>query len=137
MIERSFIDTNILIYTDDRNATGKRERALELIQDLRTSRRGVVSTQVLQEYYVAATGKLAVKPETARRKTEIFSHLDVVQITAAEILEAIDLHRLHQLSFWDALVIHAAKISSCTILYTEDLATDAVISGIQLKNPFI
>lgn len=137
MNDLSFIDTNVLVYTDDADAPDKQERALALIAGLRAGGRGVLSTQVLQEYFVAATRKLQVPVETAKRKTELFGHFDVVQITPADILSAIDLHRLHALSFWDALIVHAARSAKCRVLYTEDLAHDAVIDGVRIKNPFL
>jgi predicted nucleic acid-binding protein len=96
-----------------------------------------VSSQILQEYFVAVTRKLGVAPETARRKVEIFSRLDLVLIGLEDILSAIDIHRLHQLSFWDALLVRAAIIARCAVLFTEDLQAGRKIGGVEIVNPFL
>ncbi len=80
MNEKSFLDTNVLIYTDDQDSPAKQTRALELFANLRRSNQGVISTQVLQEYFVTATRKLKVSSSVARRKVELFSYLPLMQI---------------------------------------------------------
>lgn len=137
MSVRSFIDTNILVYTDDHDSPEKQSKALELFEKMRLAGTGVVSTQVLQEYFAAATRKLGVSAEIARRKVELFAHLDLMIIDLPDVLAAIDLHRLHQFSIWDALIIRAAKQTNCSILYTEDLQHGQKINGLKLINPFI
>jgi predicted nucleic acid-binding protein len=132
---RSFFDSNILVYTDDHDAPKKQTAALNLVEEARLQRSGVISTQVLQEYF-ATTRKLKVRPEIARRKVEIFARLDVVQVDLDLILCAIDLHRLHALSFWDALIVRAALANGCTVLYSEDLQTGQRLNGLQIVNPF-
>lgn len=136
MTARSFLDTNILVYTDDQDEPEKRALALEIVKRCRRDRTGVVSSQVLQEYFVATTRKLGVPPETARRKVELFSRLDLVLIGLEDILAAIDLHRLYQLSFWDALLIRAAICARCAVLVTEDLQHGQKIAGVEVLNPF-
>ncbi len=103
MSARSFFDTNVLIYTDDHDSPEKRERALDLLEVACRGVTGVVSTQVLQEYFVAATRKLGVSASIARRKVELLTRLDTVLVDVSDVLAAVDLHRLHELSFWDAL----------------------------------
>ena len=137
MPARSFIDTNILIYTDDHDSPSKQERSLELIESARLSGNGVVSTQVLQEYFVTATRKLGVDPRIARRKVELFSHLNLVEVKPETILGAVDLHQLHQLSFWDSLIVRAALDSGCSELLTEDLSHQQQLDGLQIVNPFL
>lgn len=136
MTVRSFFDTNVLAYTDDADAPAKRDRALALLADHRRERRGVISTQVLQEYFVVATKKLQVEPQLARRKVELFGRLEVVGIGLDDITAAIDLVRLHQVSFWDALIIRAAKAAGCARLYSEDLQPGWRIEGLTVANPF-
>jgi predicted nucleic acid-binding protein len=133
---RSFFDSNTLVYTDDVTDGRRQRRALELIAEARRRGTGVVSTQVLQEYFVAATRKLGVAATTARRKVELFARLQVVLIDVADMLAAIDLHRLHQFSFWDALVIRAAQHSGCAVLYTEDMQHGRRIDGLTIVDPF-
>src|SRR2546425_757270 len=101
MSERSFFDTNVLLYADDAGAPAKKSRAIELYSRCRASGSGVVSTQVLQEYFAAATRKLGVPAELARRRIELFARFDLVLIRLEDVLAAIDLHRLHAISFWD------------------------------------
>lgn len=136
MSGRSFFDSNLLIYTDDHDNPEKQDTALKLVERIRVSRRGVISTQVLQEYFVTAVRKMGVPAALARRKVEIFSRFDLVRIDLDDILAAIDLHRLHQISFWDSLIIRAALRSGCSILYSEDLQTGRRIEGLEIVNPF-
>jgi predicted nucleic acid-binding protein len=136
MPARSFLDTNVLVYTDDRDAPAKRARALELYAECRRTGTGVVSTQVLQEYFVASTRKLGVAADIARRKTELLGRLHVVTLRLEDILGAADLHRLHGLSFWDALIIRAALVAGCSRLYSEDLHPGWRLDGLEVVNPF-
>lgn len=136
MVERSFFDANVLVYTDDHDAPHKRARALGLIHEHRLRSRAVTSTQVLQEYFVAVTRKLAVPAQIARRKVEIFARFQLVMVDLELILTAIDLHRLVRLSFWDALVVRAAQKSGCSVLYTEDLQGGQRLDGLRVVNPF-
>ena len=136
MPARSFFDTNVLIYADDKAAPAKQRRALDLIIEHRRARTGVVSLQVLQEYFVTVTRKLHVDSSIARRKVELLSEFDVASPEVADILAAIDLHRLHGFSFWDALVMRAAKQAGCTVLLSEDMQDGREIDGLQIVNPF-
>jgi predicted nucleic acid-binding protein len=133
---RSFFDTNVLIYADDKAAVAKRRRALELLAEHRRARTGVVSMQVLQEYFVTVTRKLRVDPAVARRKVELLAEFDVAAPEVDDILAAIDLHRLHGFSFWDALVVCAAKQAGCGVLYSEDMQDAREIEGVRIVNPF-
>ncbi len=137
MSARSFFDTNILIYTDDHDSPAKQRRALDLVAQARRAKSGVVSTQVLSEYFVTATRKLGVPAEVARRKVELFAHFDLVVLALPDVLNAIDLHRLHALSFWDGLIVRAATQARCTVLYTEDLQHGRDLDGLKIVNPFV
>jgi predicted nucleic acid-binding protein len=134
---RTFLDSNILLYCDDLAYPEKQARALHLIVEHRNRRTGVVSLQVLQEYFVNATRKLGVDPGLARRKVEAYSGFHVVEPTTADILAAIDLHRLRGFSYWDSLVVHCAKQSGCRELLTEDMQHGQVIDGVRIVNPFL
>ena len=136
MRARSFFDTNVLVYADDKAAPAKQRRALDLIAEHRRARTGVVSLQVLQEYFVTVTRKLHLDPGIARRKVELIAEFDVASPEVADILAAIDLHRLHGVSFWDALVLRAAKQGGCSILLSEDMQGNREIDGVQIVNPF-
>lgn len=136
MSARSFLDTNILVYTDDKAAPSKQRLALELVAAHRRAGTGVVSLQVLQEYFVTVTRKLHVDPPVARRKVELLAEFDVAAPEVSDILAAIDLHRLHGLSFWDALVLRSAKQTGCSVLLTEDMQDTQEIDGVRIVNPF-
>lgn len=133
---RRFLDTNVLVYADDHDAGAKRARARDLLADALASGEGVLSTQVLQEFFAAATRKLHVDPAVARRKIEILAEMDVVILDRDLILGAIDLHRLHSLAFWDALILRAAAVAGCGVLLSEDLQHGQVIDGVRIENPF-
>jgi len=137
MSARSFFDTNVLVYADDKAAPAKQRRALELVAEHRRAGTGVVSLQVLQEYFVTVTRKLQVDARIARRKVELLAEFDVVSPELADILAAIDLHRLHGLSFWDALVVRSAKQAGCSVLLTEDFQHGREMEGFRIVNPFV
>jgi predicted nucleic acid-binding protein len=136
MPARSFFDTNVLVYADDKDAPAKQRKALELLAEHRRARTGVVSLPVLQEYFVTVTRRLHVDAEVARRKVELLAEFDVAATEVADILAAIDLHRLHGFSFWDALILRAAKQAGCSVLFTEDMQGAREIDGMRILNPF-
>ena len=136
MSDRSFFDTNVLLYADDESAPAKQRRARDLVAEHRRARTGVISLQVLQEYFVNVTRKLHVDPSTARRKVELLAEFDVAAPVIADILAAVDLHRLHGFSFWDALVLRSAKQSGCRVLFSEDFQHGREIDGVTVVNPF-
>jgi predicted nucleic acid-binding protein len=136
MTVRSFFDTNILVYADDKFAPSKQKRAIDLVAQHRRAGTGVVSMQVLQEYFVTVTRKLRVDAKIARRKVELLAEFDVAAPDVADILAAVDLHRLHGFSFWDGLIIRSAKQAGCSVLLTEDLQDTREIDGIRIINPF-
>lgn len=132
----AFVDTNILVYADDRANPVKRERSQELIREILRERTGWLSLQVLQEYFAVVTRKLGIDAETARRRVELYSRLDVAILGPVDILGAIDLHRLYRFSIWDALILRAALISGCRKLYSEDLQAGFRIENLEIVNPF-
>jgi predicted nucleic acid-binding protein len=136
MPARSFFDTNVLIYADDKANLAKQRRAVDLVAEHRRARTGVVSLQVLQEYFVTATRKLRLEAAIARRKVEILAEFDVAAPDVSDILAAIDLHRLRGFSFWDALVVRSAKQSGCSVLFSEDMQHAREIDGLRIVNPF-
>ena len=132
----AFFDTNVLLYADDAAFPDKKQRAIALFVDHFRTGTAVLSLQVLQEYFVAATRKLGLAPETAQRKVELLAQAHIVRFEAGDVLAAIELHRLSRMSFWDALIVHAARTARATVLYTEDLQTGAFIGGVRIENPF-
>ncbi|HET6303379.1 MAG TPA: PIN domain-containing protein [Myxococcota bacterium] len=136
MSARSFLDTNILVYADDGDSPEKQKRAIEVTLEQRAAGTGVLSLQVLQEYFAITTRKLGTDPDVARRKVEVLALFEVVTPTLDDLLAAIDLHRHHRISFWDALIVRAAQRSACAVLLTEDLQDGRVFDGVKVVNPF-
>lgn len=136
MSASSFLDSNVLIYTDDHDAPRKQSMALSMVDTGLANRDTFVSTQVLAEYFSAATKKLGVPADAAGAKVAIFAKLQVVELSAADVLAAIDLHRLHHVSVWDALVIRSARKAGCSTLWTEDLQDGRTFDGLTVRNPF-
>jgi predicted nucleic acid-binding protein len=134
---RAFLDTNVLVYSDDPRDPAKQVAALNLIKVHLRQRTGAVSPQVLQEYFTSATGKLKLSADLAKRRVEVFAKLHVAEPTVNDILAAIDLHRLHTFSFWDALVLRMAKQSGCRVVLSEDMQHDREIDGLRIVNPFL
>ncbi len=132
----AFFDTNVLVYADDAAFPEKQRTAASLIAERYRDGTAVISTQVMQEYYNAATKKLHLEPEFAVRRLRFFARMQVVNATPQLILEATDIHRLNRISFWDAMIVQSAKVSGCTTLYSEDLNAGQSISGVQIINPF-
>lgn len=131
-----FVDTDVLVYADDARDAVKQQKAKDLLRRVVRERNGKLSLQVLQEFFAAATQKLGLTAVDARRRVEVFSHLDIVRLDVDDVLAAIDLHRLHELSIWDALVVRAALLSGCRTLYTEDLQDGRRFESLQVVNPF-
>jgi predicted nucleic acid-binding protein len=138
-VGKIFVDTNVLIYAYDVSAGSKHVRAAELVTELWKSRSGLVSTQVLQEFYVTVTRKIArpLESSSARQIVADLSRWEVVTIEPKTILAAIDLQRDHLLSFWDAMVVTTAANGSAEMLFTEDLNHGQVINGVTVRNPFL
>lgn len=136
MTVRSFVDTNVLFYAEDEDAGSKRDRARELVQELTASGDAVLSLQVLREFFAAACSKLGLEAAETKRRLETYARLEVVRLNLEDLLAAVDLHRLHQFSIWDALIVRAALISRCRVLYSEDLQHGRRIDGLEVRNPF-
>jgi predicted nucleic acid-binding protein len=135
---RSFLDTNVLVYAVDEDVPRKKEAADRLIEEEALAGRAILSTQVLQEFYVVSTRRLKrpLSPERAERAVRALATLPVVPIDPRIILAAIA--RVHRMtvSFWDALIIDAAIAGGATTLYSEDLQDGLEIDGLTIRNPF-
>ena len=137
MSDKSFVDTNILMYAHDRTTGVKHERAKALIEKLWDSGGGVLSTQVLQELCINLRRKSSrpVSIEETRRLIQDYSSWDVVVNTAESVLQALSIELRYKISFWDALILHAAGISGATVLYSEDLAAGQTYGAVRVVNP--
>jgi predicted nucleic acid-binding protein len=135
---KMFVDTNILIYAFDVSAGEKHQVASHILTDLWNSGLGVLSTQVLQEFYINVVQKIQ-KPIDQKIAQEIIRDLlkwHVVVNNGDSILDAIDISEKHGYSFWDSLVIEAALTGGVSVLLSEDLQHGQAISGVTIRNPF-
>jgi predicted nucleic acid-binding protein len=136
--DKTFVDTNVLVYAYDTSAGLKRLKAQETIAGLWETGLGVVSTQVLQEFFVTVTRKIpkAVDVAAARDIVNDLLTWEIVMVDGSMILKAIDLQRDHGYPFWDSLIIAAADNAGCAVLLSEDLAAGQNLGGIEIRNPF-
>jgi predicted nucleic acid-binding protein len=137
MSDRSFLDTNVLVYAHDSGSPEKQKKSREIIAQLADTGDGVVSTQVMQEFYVAATRKLGVDPLVAKGVLKTFAVFEIVQVSTPLIQEAIDCSILNRLSFWDSLILAAAASAGCSVVMSEDLNAKQSILGVKILNPFM
>jgi len=137
MTDKIFIDTNILVYSLDKHDLNKQKYARSILKDVTIKYVGVLSTQVMQEFYVSATKKLKSDPVIVKGILNQLSHFEVVSISPELIFSAIDCSILSRISFWDALIFAAAASSNCKEIWTEDLNHDQVILGVRINNPFL
>ena len=139
MSAKGFVDTNILMYAHDTAAGEKHERARALVEGLWQARTGVVSTQVLQELIVNLRRKAAkpLDPAAAREVVVDYLAWHVVVNSGESILHALDLEQQHRISFWDALIVHAAEVSGSSVLYSEDLSHGQRYGAVTVVNPLI
>jgi predicted nucleic acid-binding protein len=136
---RQFIDTNVLIYAHDISAGAKHGRAMALLKELWQERTGCLSTQVLQEFYVNVTRKIA-KPLSPALASQIIADLaewEVHRPGVNDILEAINLQSSHQISFWDAMILMSAQQLGCETVWSEDLNAGEDYEGAVVRNPFV
>jgi len=133
----AFFDTNIFVYTDDASAPDKQRCAIQLVAEHQRAGLAVISLQVMQEYFAAVTRKLRVDPEIAQRKVELLARARVVRFVENDVIAAIELHRLNRLSFWDAMIVHAARLAGAEVLYSEDLQHGTTMAGVRINNPFL
>lgn len=137
MMSKVFIDTNILVYCIDDNNIKKKNKCRTILHQIESENVGVISTQVLQEYYVTLTKKFTVDPILVKKIIDTFQHFEIVTISFSIIKDAIDCHIVNKISFWDSLIITCAKYAECEKILTEDLNHMQVLDGVQIINPFL
>jgi len=137
MSDKYFVDTNILIYAHNADAGAKHERARSLVEELWRTRSGVLSTQVLQELAVNLRRKMGQSLGAKATRDIITDYLSwhVFVNNSASILEALEVAERYQISFWDALVIQAARVSGAQVLYSEDLSDGQMYGSVRVVNP--
>jgi predicted nucleic acid-binding protein len=134
---RTFVDTNVLIYAHDIDAGAKHQIAKAVLRGLWSERAGVLSMQVLQEFYVNVTRKIAspLPKDSARLVVNSYA-IWCMETTPAEISAAFQIEDQSQIGFWDALIVSSASKSGATRILSDDLSTGQRIAGILIENPF-
>lgn len=132
-----FVDTSILIYAHDRGAGEKRIRAARALEQLWDEQNGRVSVQVLQEFYVTVTQKLATTRTSAREVVRTYTPWVHYPTTPETILRASEISELAQISFRDSLIVASAEQAGASQLYTEDLNAGQIIAGVEIVNPLV
>jgi predicted nucleic acid-binding protein len=132
------VDANILVYAFDASAESKHRAAGQLLERLWHSGTGRLSVQVLQEFFVSVTRKVArpLSLDEAAERIREFTEWKVFSPAAEDVLAAMALQKQAQLSFWDAMIVQAAAESGCEVLWTEDLTDGQILRGVRIRNPF-
>lgn len=135
----TFVDTNVLVYAHDAFDQTRQPIAAQLLDDLWRTREGVLSTQVLTEFYAVVTRKFnpPMPRREARTLVDTYAAWPVVQVDPPLIVAASALEEQHSLSFWDALIIEAARRAGASRLASEDLQHGRRIAGLVIANPFV
>jgi predicted nucleic acid-binding protein len=138
MSVKTFVDSNILLYAHDWDAGSKQRIAEGILSELWDSRSGVVSPQVLQEFYVNAIRKLAKRLERPFAQSIVEKYANwCIETTPAEVLSAFRIEREAKISFWDALIVASAAKAGAEVLLSEDLSSGQTVAGVRVRNPFV
>ncbi len=137
MTGKYFLDTNFLVYCFSADEQEKKEKCLHLLKQAQGKVKFVISTQVLNEFAAVMLGKFKQAPPEVKAILDDLALFEVIAIDLVQIKDAVDLHAQHQISFWDSLIISAAKSARCHTLLTEDLHNGGVIAGVRIQNPFL
>jgi predicted nucleic acid-binding protein len=137
MTGKYFLDTNFLVYCFSEDEPEKRQKCLDILARAKDEASFVISTQVLNEFAAVMIKKFNQSPIEVKAIIKDLSLFEVVNMDTELILEAIDIHILHQISYWDSLVISGAKSARCAVILTEDLNHDQEVAGVKVQNPFL
>lgn len=139
MSDKAFFDTNVLVYAFDKNETQKNPIAKQLISTYGSKGNLVISTQVLQEFYVTVTrvGRSLLTKEAAEDIVKDLAEFPLIQIDKTIIAHALKRHQSNEFSFWDSLIVEAALQSGCSQLLSEDMQDGREIGSLTIRNPFM
>ena len=138
MTDMVFVDTNVLVYSRDASEPQKQEQAMGWMAHLWGTRKGRLSFQVLQEFYVTVTHKLkpGLDPESARNDVRSLLAWHPLPVDARIVEGAWVIQDRYNLSWWDAMIVSASQVAACRYLLTEDLQEDQELGNIRVVNPF-
>lgn len=133
-----FIDTNILVYAYDPSEPEKQEKAIAFLDQLVSLDQGLISTQVLSEFYVTITGKISdsmTAEEAAERIKNFCQVWQVLPLNEIIVLEAVRGVQTHSFSYWDSLIWATARLNQVAVIASEDFAHGSFIEGIRFLDP--
>ncbi len=138
MSDRFFLDTNVLVYAHDSVSPEKKARSQQLVFECLRRNSGVISAQVLSEFFVTVTQKVErpMTAEQAKREIVLLSVMETVEIDATLVLDAVNLKLRWQLSYWDSLILAAAVRAGCNTVYSEDMSDGQVYGSLTVRNPY-
>ncbi len=139
MKDKIFLDTNVIVYAHDRSSGKKNTIAMEIMEYLWERKKGVISVQVMQEFYVCVTTKI-LKPlplKVARKILEYILNWDLIINDEYITIKAINLQEKYRFSFWDSLIVQSAIQSQAYTLFSEDLSDGQIIENVKIVNPFV
>jgi predicted nucleic acid-binding protein len=139
MANKIMVDTNILLYAYDRGESVKQSKAVTVLDHLATRRLGVLTPQVLAEFFVNATRKIEIPLTAAQAYDRIQNYLlswEVLDMTGSIVLEAVRGVKTYTMSYWDAQIWASARLNQIPLIFTEDFNVGAVIEGVRFVNPF-
>ncbi len=134
-----FVDTNVLVYAYDKLSPEHHERAVSLLESLWEFQTGCISIQVLQEFLVTVTRKIA-EPLSVAEASLVISDLGSWRVhspNVQDVVQAIQIQQRYRLSFWDALIIRSAERLGCAVVWSEDMNDGQLYGRVQVKNPFL
>ncbi|MBA3945787.1 MAG: PIN domain-containing protein [Herpetosiphonaceae bacterium] len=134
------VDTNILVYAYDRSEYDKQQRAVTVLDELASNGLGILSTQVLAEFFVTVTRKIVVPLSVAEARIRIDHYLHawtIINVTGMVIMEATRGVQDYQLSFWDAQIWATARLHQIPVVFSEDFNVGASLEGVRFINPLV
>jgi predicted nucleic acid-binding protein len=133
------VDTNVLVYAYDRAFPQKQRLALATLDYLAIHGSGAISTQVLAEFFVTITRKIAAPLSVEDAYTRVENYLQswaVLEQSGLVVLEAARGVRDYRMSFWDAQIWASARLNQIACVLGEDFSTGSVIEGVRFVSPF-
>ena len=137
--DKVFFDTNILVYAHDSASPKKQATSRALLFHSLREGTGVISPQVLSEFFVTVTQKVAqpLTEERARKEIVLLSTIASIDLDATLVIRAIEMKKRWQLSYWDALILAAAERADCNVVYSEDLSDGQTYGQVRVINPYM
>jgi predicted nucleic acid-binding protein len=140
MSGRFFLDTNIFVYAFDAKAPAKARKASALIRRAADTGEGIISYQVVQEFFNVAFRRFAHPMSTAEAEqylVTVLRPLLALHSSPALYFEALRIHEMHRISWYDSLIIASAREGLCEAIYSEDFQEGRKIEGLRIENPFL